>query len=296
MTGAITEEETDMRLLDIFFGLSLWRRAVLSVLVLGLLGAGSYLASQVFWLKVVLAAEQQPYQVLLRDRIFVAESGSFREVNLKDRLTFLRARRADGSRAEITFQEFQDFANYKVMNKKLFLIPNRTITTSFARAGAKSTTQLSEKEAAGLKQGRADRSCRSNGNLVTQAEYLGDGEHLGYRVVKHRLSSQTTRSEIWEAVDLDCEAIWIRTEFLGAGGAVSDVTLKEAIWIDRGESPGFVFEEDSFVESPPSGLLRADQQAAAAEAGVSASAEPAPELSEKLRRLDEAYYRRRPAQ
>lgn len=256
-----------------------WRRLA----ALCAFGAGVYLASQTLWLQVARAADQQPFHILLRDRILVADTGSFREMNRGNHIYFLRARRADGSRAELTFERFRDWADFQVMNKKLFLAPTATLVTSLAQSNTKSTSYLSGEEAVALQQGRADRSCRTNSNLVGQPEFLGYGEHLGYRVAKHRLSSQTARTEIWEAVDLDCEAVWIRTDFLGRGGAVSDSTLREAVRIERAEAPGFLFAEDSFAEAPPSGLLGVNHQAA-------------PEIAEKVRRLDEAYYRRRRAQ
>lgn len=244
-------------------------------LVVGLLsfafvaGSGYYLARRLK-IKNVLAASQSPYTIWYRDATYRTKIGD--EINFDnphDSQSYLRARRRDGSVAEITFLTFKNKAEFKIGLRKVHSIDKREVSVTYPRSSSKTTLPLTPEELSAFKNPPQDPSCMHHPERVGPARFLGNGTLRGLTVAKHEFKpSPRSIWEAWEAPDLDCAVVYIKTTVLDEKGKVETATIRTAYEIEKGDPAPWIFEQDSSSEMLPSQALSAELDAAASDAGV----------------------------
>lgn len=192
----------------------------------------------------VQAASRAAYTIVMQDFYYGDQERKPVDYSAtpKQGQTYLKARRSDGSTAEVAFREYRSPSDFAVALHKVISVPARTQAISSGPASPKSILRLSETELAAATSGPRDHTCLTHPELVVPTEYLGKGTHLGVAVEKHRVKTESANVEVWEAPDLDCAVIFLRGENSDVpGGAPRTATIRTAISIDRGEPQGWHF-------------------------------------------------------
>ena len=176
-------------------------------------------------------------------------------------MTYLKARKSDGSIAEITFAVYEPPGHVVVGVRKVQSMAERASAVVYFRSKVKSTLPLRDDELAAIKSGPADPSCRHHPERLGPVDFRGTDRFLGFAVVKHAFKSATATTELWESPDLNCEVLYMKTEFLDSKGEVTDATVKSAIEITRQEPEGWIFALDAGKDVPPSQAIAAENAA-----------------------------------
>src|SRR6185312_7607483 len=101
--------------------------------------------------------------------------------------------------------------------RRILSVADRQDVNLFLHSGTKSSLPLRPEEVAASKAPPQDPTCTTHPERVVQWQVLGHGSYLGVDVVKllYAPANGTTAMEVWEAPQLDCEAVYSKVLFKG---------------------------------------------------------------------------------
>lgn len=193
------------------------------------------------------------------------------------------AQRSDGSTAEGFSKTLRDGST--TSGKTVTLIPERKQVVVQDYTGSVTTRFLNDAALLNHKTGPSDPTCMTHPELMRQYTVLGQGEFLGFQVVKLALEDKTSREEVWEAPDLGCQSLFYKLELKREDGTVEKGAEEIATSVVLGEPPNQLFAitaaytERSFSEAMNAGLQKRGNGNILPE-----------DTLEKVRRLDRVYF------
>ena len=242
--------------------------------------------------QVELAATREPFTIILSETTsFLNEGGAAIPGTEKMQASIIRARRRDGSLAELMVTPATASTPVpSILGGVLHLITERETIRFNTQSRSRTSLPLKDEEAIAIKAKSPDATCRSIPKLVVPASYLGPDTYRGFPVEKLQLSenaSSTSRTEVWLAPAFGCEALVQKTYFRRkVGEPFSGLSVKEAIHLDRGEPAPTLFQPTGPTERAPTEYFRTLLP--------DPSAKQSAVVEEKLNRLDRVYRDRRP--
>lgn len=164
--------------------------------------AGSFFGVKHLRSQVILSAEKQAFTVQLVERSLSVATG-----NVRERQGFY-AQRRDGSTAEGWVVHLKNGSS--TTSKTVRLLPDRKRVFLHELTGSMSTELLSADTVLQIKSRPLDATCRTHPDLVQDYEVTGNGEFLGFDVVKLKGGEPGFQMEVWEAQELGCYPLYSR--------------------------------------------------------------------------------------
>ena len=215
-----------MRKTKVMKGLSL-------IVAVTLLGAGSFLTVRHWLSPAILYSPKQPYTQHVHHKVYRPDG------TILNQKTVAYARRRDGSKAER--HSGTSSRGSAVRFRKLALVPDWKRVTVYDTTGL--FAEFVPLDAAfGAQSQPSDPTCRTH-LAPLPFRVVGTGEVAGLQVVKRVLEDhEGLRMEEWLAPELDCDALYWRSEPRNPDGTLQVVAEETTISVTLGEPSPEIFE------------------------------------------------------
>jgi hypothetical protein len=256
------------------------RQMVLLLFTTGAVVTISFFTARHVRSQQILHAAKRPFTIDIYERSVTVDSGRTLETHS------FTAKRSDGSVVEGSYIRLPD--GRLTQTRLVTLADQQKRVLVHDLTGSVSTQLLPESAIITLKASPKDPTCRSNPDRAGPSRVIGEGEMLGFKVVKVLEEDPISGStfERWLAPDLDCTPLSSKAALKAPQDRtrVRAVAEKTAISVALGEPRSDLFAIPAqFQEVPPSVVV----EKAAREENLPAVGD---ELREKLDRLDRVYH------
>jgi hypothetical protein len=201
-----------------------------------------------------VSAKSQPYTVEISDQETRIPTGEVKESR------HIIAVRGDGSRVDVNLlRSREDPTKWVPSVRRIDLLPEQKTVLISDAIESVSTEVHSQDATRNARRSPVDPNCRSHDALgAGKSRLIGEGEVLGFQVVKHLEEDSQSKYEVWEAPDLGCFPLRTVFEWKKENGQLESRTITAALSVVRGEPSPDLFQVSPHYAEKPLAVFNGD--------------------------------------